>query len=77
MAIEFNPHNLRSMCKLMDEHGDSETMFFGINEDEEDVQISIFHEKIVVVTMQHNGWIRKNIYWRDGIREETFNGKWK
>lgn len=64
------------MLKLMDEKGDSDTMFFGTNEDMEDTTISIFHDKIIYVTLQGNGWIRKNIYWRDGTREETFDGRW-
>lgn len=75
--FEFDPFDLRGMCKLMDEYGDSDTMFSGTNENGEDVRFSIFHEKIVVVTNQHNGWVRKNIYWRDGTREELFDGKWE
>ena len=38
----------------------------------EDVYISIFYDKIVTATTQANGWIRKNIYWRDGTREEMY-----
>ena len=34
--------------------------------------ISIFEDKIVTMTSQSNGWRRKNIYYRDGSREETF-----
>lgn len=70
--INLDPTDQESMNRLMDEHGDSKTMYPGINEDGEDVYISIFHDKIVTSTTQSNGWIRKNIYWRDGTREETF-----
>ena len=56
----------------MDEHGDSRTMYLGKSEHGEDVYISIFRDKIVTVTSQSNGWQRKNIYYRDGSREEMF-----
>ena len=60
------------MLRLMDEHGDSKTMYPGKSENGEDVYISIFSDKIVTVTSQSNGWQRKNIYYRDGSREEMF-----
>lgn len=72
----FDPSNYEDMLALMDEKGHSDTMFLGINENMEDTTISIFHNKIVYVTFQSNGWVRKNTYWRDGTREETFAGKW-
>lgn len=70
--IYLDPSDQEAMNKLMDELGDSETMFPGTSEHGEDVYISIFHDKIVTSTTQDNGWIRKNIYWRDGTREELF-----
>ena len=76
-TINFDPNNLKAMCELMDEFGGVNDMFFGKNEDDEEVQISIAHDNIVVVTMQSNGWIRKNVYYRDGEREELFDGRWK
>ena len=60
------------MNALMDEHGKSKTMYPGTNEQGESVYISIFEDKIVTMTSQFNGWMRKNIYYRDGSREETF-----
>lgn len=74
--IEVNPFDQKSLNALMDQYGDSTTMFPGTNENGETVHISIFYDKIVVVTLQENGWVRKNIYYRDGTREETFDGKW-
>ena len=53
-------------------NGDSKTMYPGTNEHGESVYISIFSDKIVTMTSQINGWMRKNIYYRDGSREETF-----
>ena len=70
--IYLDPTDQESMNRLMDEHGDSKTMYPGTNEHGEDVYISIFHDKIVTSTTQRNGWILKNIYYRDGTREETF-----
>ena len=70
--IHFDPIDQEAMNKLMDEHGDSKTMYPGTNEHSESVYISIFNDKIVTMTSQTNGWNRKNIYYRDGSREETF-----
>ena len=70
--IFLDPSDQESMNRLMDEHGDSTTMYPGKSEHGEDVYISIFPDRIVTSTTQSNGWIRKNIYHRDGTREETF-----
>ena len=59
----------------MDKYGDSKYPYFGENEDGEMVSISIFPDKIVTMTYQSNGWHRKNVYWRDGKREELFEGR--
>lgn len=73
--IVFNPHSLEDMISLMDAYGNSKTMFPGVNEEGEIVHISIFPDMIVVMTFQKNGWHRKNIYHRDGTREELFEGR--
>lgn len=73
--IQFNPRSLEDMVALMKIYGDSKTMFPGVNEHGEDIYVSIFKDKIVVVTSQSNGWQRKNIYYRNGDREETFEGR--
>ncbi len=74
--IEFDPTNLASMNELMQKYGDSDTMKLGVNEIGEDVSISIYKDKIIVVTYQSNGWVRKNIYYPTGEREELYDGKW-
>lgn len=76
LTFTFDSSDLDSILKLMDEKGNSDTMFMGVNTEFEEATISIFPEKIVYVTYQHNGWVRKNIYWRDGSCEELFEGKW-
>ena len=70
--IHFDPTNQEAMNALMDEHGKSKTMYPGTNEHGESVYISIFEDKIVTMTSQTIGWMLKNIYYRDGSREETF-----
>ena len=62
--ITFDPADFAGMCRIMDENG-------------EDTCLSVCHDKITVKTHQYNGWVRINTYWRDGTREETFDGRWK
>lgn len=77
LTFTFDPTDLGAMRDLMDKYGKSDTMFMGVNTEGEDTTISIATENIVYVTYQHNGWVRKNVYWRDGTREEIFEGRWK
>jgi len=77
LTFTFYLSDYKAMLKLMDEKSDSDTMLLGTNEDMEDTTISIFHDKIVYVTFQSDGWVRKNVYWRDGTTtEEIFDGRW-
>ena len=76
-AINFDSTDLGGMRQLMDEYGGSNASFYGTNENIEQVSISIAKDRIDVVTFQDNGWTRRNVYWRDGTREELFEGKWK
>ena len=75
--IHFDPNDMKGMIAIMDEHCNSATMYPGTNENGETVFMSVYPERIVVSTMQDNGWNRVNTYWRDGTREETFDGKWR
>ena len=76
-AVEFDSTDLDGMRRLMDEYGGSRASFDGRNENIEQVSISIAKDRIDVVTFQDNGWTRRNVYWRDGTREELYEGKWK
>lgn len=76
-AVEFDSSDLDGMRRLMDEYGGSSASFDGTNENIEQVSISIAKDRIDVVTFQDNGWTRRNVYWRDGTREELYEGKWK
>lgn len=65
--------------KIIKEYGDSTDMFFGVNEDDENVYLSVDSENgITLTTHQKNGWVRVNYYDKDGYQEgETFQGRWK
>lgn len=76
-TITFDPMDFESIKKIMDEHGDSNMMYPGINANGEETWISPYVNRVVVTTFQENGWTRVNTYWRDGTREETFDGKWR
>lgn len=76
LAQNFDDIEVRR--KMMELYGDSKTMYSGVNEDGEDVLVSIAKDSIVVVTNQKNGWVRKNFYDAEGYAEgETFDGRWK
>ena len=75
MKIRFDPSDVKAMCELMDRYGLQEYLNIGHNVNGEVVHISIFTDVIVVVTFQKNGWTRKNVYYRDGSSDETFDGK--
>lgn len=49
-----------------------EVPVFGKNENCENVIYTTDGEHVVVRTYQNNGWIRKNIYHKDGTVEEIF-----
>ena len=70
--IVFNPKNYSEIITLMDKYGDSKNLFFGENENGESITLDISHDKVMVSTLQKNGWERINIYHRDGTTEETY-----
>ena len=75
LAKHFARTDIRRL--LMKEFGDRQTTFSGVNENGEDVLLSIFSDHIAVSTYQHNGWIRINSYDSDGYAEgETYKGRW-
>ena len=73
----FDPADLAGMQRLMDQYGEHDGLHVGKNENDETVHITIYSDMIAVTTFQHNSWTRKNIYYRDGTREELFEGKWR
>lgn len=57
--------------ELLKRHGYCEGLC-GNNEDGEHVIVSIDKEKAIVKTAQYNGFIRVNVYWKDGTYEELY-----
>ena len=69
--------DIESRRKIIEEYADSEQPFFGINEDEEQVELHVAESGIILKTYQSNGWLRVNYYDAEGYPEgETFEGKW-
>lgn len=64
---------------IMDKYGDSSPEpFYGKNDNGELIRIDVFNNRIILETMQDNGWIRKNFYYRgEEMAEEVFSGKWR
>lgn len=63
--------------ELMKKYGEGSWPYSGVNEDGEEVLVSISTDGIVVRTNQTNGWVRVNYYDADGEPEgETFEGRW-
>ena len=76
--LYLNTSDRIELLNLMAKYGESEEMILGDNERGESIQLSIFTDHIVLVTMQHNGWVRKNIYYRDFPEtEELYEGRWQ
>lgn len=72
---DWNDMDVRD--ELMNKYGDSSEPFFGKNDDGEMCSINIYDDKIIVETLQDNGWIRRDFYYRDeDFMEEIFVGKW-
>ena len=70
LEIDFNDlEQIKQVCK---KYCDTILPFCGKNVDGEHVIISVFEDKVVVSTLQKNGWTRTNIYYTDGVVEETY-----
>lgn len=74
-GLNFN--DINSVIRITELYGDSESSFFGENQNGESIVVSVFRDRVVVNTEQSNGFVRVNTYWIDGTIEEIFDGKWK
>ena len=74
--ILIDPVDHNGLVSLMDKYGAGHDMLRGTNESHENVLTSIFPDKIVITTLQKNGWVRKTMYYRDGNSEEIYEGRW-
>lgn len=76
-AIQFDSTDWPGMISLMNRHAEFDTMIECKNQDDELMHLSILEDHIVCVIYQHNHWIRKMMYHRDGTVEEMYDGKWE
>ena len=76
-ATKNGAYDKQKLIECMKEYGDTETPFFGKNEDGETVCVHVAQDGIIVDTYQSNGWLRKNYYNAEGNQDgETFDGRW-
>lgn len=73
MRVVLDPNDWESMISLMDRHYEFDSVIPARNTNGEFVSISIYKDKIVSETVQHNNWVRKNVYYRDGTCEELYH----
>lgn len=71
--IKIDPNDLNSLIEIMDNYSHLGSKFYGKDEEGQSVTISIWSDYIIVDTLQKNDWTRRNIYYRDGYREELFS----
>ena len=71
-----DPTDLNEMIALMDRHDEFDESLLGINENKEVIVIGVFKDRLAVRTLQVNGWVRLNVYYRDGSVEEMFEERW-
>lgn len=75
LAADFD--NLASRCQLMQEFGDYPDALWGVNEENEKVELSIRRDGLTLRVYQSNGWVRVNEYGAEGQMEgETYEGRW-
>lgn len=73
--INIDPHDWKGMKELTKKHEEFPYACFGVNEDGEQVLISVNKDNITTETFQSNGWVRENIYHvNDYTVEELFHG---
>lgn len=75
--IQFDSTDFEGMCSLMDRHKEFSPMITTLNESGETMILDIEVAKITCIVYQHNHWIRRMVYWRDGTVEELYEGKWE
>ncbi len=75
LMVSVDPTDLAGLDQLRKDADKYPTWMFGMNEEGEDVMISVTEEAVTVVTFQQNHWVRRNVY-RPDCQEELFEGKW-
>ena len=76
----LDPRNANTLFDIMEKYGDSEVPYVGKNVSGETVEFHVAHDSIIVFTFQKNGWLREDVYTKNGPfieREELYKGRWK
>ena len=74
--ILIDPVDHNGLVSLMDKYAAGHDMQWGTNENQESVLTCIFPDRIIITTLQKNGWVRKTMCYRDGDSEEIYEGRW-
>ena len=74
-TLQIDPNDFKGMEALMERANEPqfEMPWSGINDEGEHTLTSVNNDNITVQTFQNNGWMRENIYWKDGTFEELFS----
>jgi hypothetical protein len=74
-VLNFDPMDNKGNVALMERANEKtfDVPWAGKNVDGENIMISVNTDNITVETFQNNNWIRENIYWKDGTREELYH----
>lgn len=78
-TLTVTPENFKDpeyMKNLRNTYGYTDKPFYGVNEDDEPIEVHISYSQVVVITYQNNHWIRYNVYLEDGSSSEYYEGKW-
>lgn len=71
IAIDYS--DMKQMIGLMNRHNEFNTVLVGENTEGERTYTSINENNVTVETHQSNGWIRTNVFHRDGTAEELYS----
>lgn len=63
--LRLDTSDIASIERLISEFEEYPTMLEGEDEDGCKTSVWVYHDRVEVRTMQRNGWMRINIYWRD------------
>lgn len=75
LAADFD--NIASRRQLIQEFGDCPDALWGVNGENEKVELSIRRDGLTLRVYQSNGWVRVNEYDAEGQMEgETYEGRW-
>ena len=71
--ITIDLTDLSAMRVLMDTYNNYPELMLARTNTGESVLVSIRPDHIIADTTQQNGWIRRNVLWRDGSSEELYS----